>query len=154
VMTVPLAIVPGAAVAALVPRLSSVVLLRGGMAALGNSLYRGGYELLYDPVPIATKRATKTGIDVACERIGTAARSACALSAIALVSRPEPTILAITGVLALSALALARRLQRGYVHSLEAALVVGHPGQAGAVHLELSQTQTQTRLSREDLLKQ
>jgi AAA family ATP:ADP antiporter len=47
----PLVAIPGAGVAALVPHLWSAVALRGAMAAVGNSLYRSGYELLFGPLP-------------------------------------------------------------------------------------------------------
>src|SRR6185503_8670821 len=45
--SLPLFAIAGSGVAALVPRLWSTVALRGAMAALGNSLYRSGYELLF-----------------------------------------------------------------------------------------------------------
>ena len=154
IVTLPLATIPTAAAAALVPTLWAAGLLRGSMAALGHSFYRGGYELLFSPLPIEQKRPTKTVIDVAFDRAGTALGSLLALSAIALApERAVPLLLGATVALAIFAVALTRTLHRGYVRSLERSLVSGMP--IGATpRPELSLSQTQTRLSRTDLARE
>jgi hypothetical protein len=58
-----------------VPRLWTVVLLRGASTVLRHSIFRSSYELLYTPVPEEGKRPTKTLVDVGCDRIGTIAGS-------------------------------------------------------------------------------
>jgi ATP:ADP antiporter, AAA family len=155
VVTLPAITIPAAATAALVPRLWSAGLLRGAMAALGNSLYRGGYELLFGPLPIEKKRPTKTVIDVAFDRAGTAVGSLLAFSTLALPPEAaQPALLVAAAALAIFSLALTRTLHRGYVRSLEESLVGGVPASDGAVRPELGLSQTQTRLSRAELARE
>jgi hypothetical protein len=155
VVTLPLVTVPAALTAAFVPRLWSAGVLRGAMAAIGNSLYRGGYELLFGPLPIEKKRPTKTVIDVAFDRVGTATGSLLALSTIALAPElAQPALLLATVGLALFAVALTRTLHKGYVRSLEESLVGGLPATDANFRPELSLSQTQTRLSRADLARE
>lgn len=56
----------------LIPIFPTFALLRATEFGLRGSLFRSGYELLYTPVPPAEKRAAKTLIDVACDRVGDA----------------------------------------------------------------------------------
>jgi hypothetical protein len=121
----------GAGLAAAFPRLWMLVLLRGGQSALRSSAFRSGYELLYTPLPHEQKRPSKVIVDVGCDRIGTMFGSGIVmlvlLVAPAAATRP---LLAMAAVAAVLALALAPRLQRGYVGALAANL------RAGAVTLE------------------
>jgi ATP:ADP antiporter, AAA family len=154
IVTLPLATIPTAAAAAFIPRLWAACLLRGTMATLGHSFYRGGYELLFSPLPIEQKRPTKTVIDVAFDRMGTALGSLLALSAIALAPGwAVPLLLVAMVALAVFAIALTRTMHRGYVQSLERSLVGGMP-LGTAPRPELSLSQTQTRLSRADLARE
>jgi ATP:ADP antiporter, AAA family len=155
ILTLPLATIPTAAAAAIVPRLLTAGLLRGTIAALGNSLYRGGYELLFSPLPIEKKRPTKTVIDVAFDRIGTVLGSVFTLSTLAIApDYAQPALLGGTIVLAVAAVALTRTLHHGYVHSLEDSLKIGAPSLGGETRPELSLSQTQTRLSRSELTRE
>ena len=45
---------------------------RGGESVFRGSLFRAGYELFYTPIPAAEKRAAKSIIDVAFDRLGDA----------------------------------------------------------------------------------
>ena len=45
---------------------------RGGESVFRSSLFRAGYELFYTPIPAAEKRAAKSIIDVAFDRLGDA----------------------------------------------------------------------------------
>ena len=150
----PLFAMAGAGMAALVPRLWSAGVLRGTMAALGNSLYRSGYELLFGPLAPEKKRPTKTVIDVAFDRLGTALGSGLALSTIAVLPTFVPGIL-LVAVLGLAAFSLfiTRRLQSGYVHLLEESLTVA-PALQGRARPELGLSQTFGRMDRSALMQE
>jgi hypothetical protein len=155
VVSLPLTTIPAAVTAALVPRLWSAGLLRGAMATIGNSFYRGGYELLFGPLPIEKKRPTKTVIDVGSDRAGTATGSLLAFSTIALAPEvAQPALLVATAALAMLALAITRTLHRGYVAALEESLVGGLPVSDPSQRPELALSQTQTRLSRAELARE
>jgi len=152
--TLPLFAIAGSGVAALVPRLWSAVLLRGAMAALGNSLYRSGYELLFGPIPLEKKRPTKTVIDVAFDRLGTTFGSGFALSMLALLPSLVPgALLVVVLGLAIFSIFLTRRLQTGYVRLLEENLTVA-PALQGRARPELGLSQTFGRMDRKDLMKE
>lgn len=108
------------------PRLAAFVAMRGGQAALRNSLFRLSYELLYTPLPNEHKRPTKSLIDVGCDRLGAATGS----GAVILVLLLAPTaatyvLLAVVAAGAAIGLTLAPRLQRGYVGALARSLRMG-----------------------------
>jgi ATP:ADP antiporter, AAA family len=105
-----------------VPRLASLVVLRGGHAVLRNSAFRSGYELLYVPLPADRKRPTKVIIDVGCDRIGTVAGSAAVLATAALFHASPRVLLALASMAAVATIALAVRFRRGYVGVLAESL--------------------------------
>jgi ATP:ADP antiporter, AAA family len=152
--TLPLFAIAGSGVAALVPRLWSAAMLRGTMQALGNSLYRSGYELLFGPLPLEKKRPTKTVIDVAFDRLGTMLGGGFALSMIALLPSlvPASLLVAVLG-LAIFSLFVTRRLQIGYVRLLEESLTVA-PALHGRARPELGLSQTFGRMDRAELMKE
>lgn len=121
----------GAGLAALFPQLWAMILLRGGQAALRSSAFRSGYELLYTPLPHGQKRPSKVIVDVGFDRVGTMLGSAVVMLVLlwAPATATQPLLL-LAAAAALVALALAPRLQRGYVGALAANL------RAGAVTLE------------------
>lgn len=117
--------------ASLAPSLSSLGALRGSDMAFGPSLFRSAFEPLFTPLPSATKRATKSLIDVVFDKGGDACASLLILLLAAggpWLSQRAPLLLA-TFAFAM-ALFLALRARRGYVAELEASL------RAGAVSLE------------------
>jgi len=119
----PVGVVVGSVSAALVPGPWSVALARGLEGILRGSLFRAGYELLYTPIPAAEKRATKTLVDVGCDRLGDIVGAG--ITALVLLSLPfgsTPTLLGLAALLAAAMLWLVAHLQRGYVSSLEAGL--------------------------------
>ena len=71
------------------PGFLTATLARGGAAALRDSLFRSGYELLYTPLPPRLKRASKAVVDVAVDRFGTMLGSAITLAAAAFLVRPD-----------------------------------------------------------------
>lgn len=105
------------------PGFGSLLVARGGESILRSSLFRAGYELFYTPIPAAEKRAAKSLIDVAFDRLGDATGGA--LVRIALVMVPAahtPAILSIAVVCSLGAIIAASRLNRGYVGTLQSSL--------------------------------
>jgi hypothetical protein len=99
------------------------ILPRGLDVGVRNSIFRAGYELLYTPLPEATKRSAKSIIDVAWDCLG---KSAGAL-VILLLTRFAPvfSLVAVNVASILAAAAefvVARRLKTGYVRALEGGL--------------------------------
>jgi hypothetical protein len=119
------------AVASLTPSFLTLGALRGADMALGPSLFRSAFEPLFTPLPSATKRATKSLIDVVFDKSG----DACASLLILLLATGGPLLveraplLLATFAFALG-LFLALRARQGYIAELEASL------RAGAVSLE------------------
>lgn len=118
--------------ASLAPSFISLSALRGADMALGPSLFRSAFEPLFTPLPSATKRATKSLIDVVFDKGGDACASLLILvlasSGGALLVQRAPLLLA-TFAFAM-ALFLSLRARQGYIGELEASL------RAGAVSLE------------------
>jgi MFS family permease len=110
---------------ALEPGLLAATLARGGAAALRDSVFRSGYELLYTPLPPTLKRASKAVVDVAVDRLGTVLGSAITLVVAYFLPRPTGLLLTLAAGLALVATSICRRLHRGYVLALETNLRIG-----------------------------
>lgn len=124
--TLPGSVAVGGLAAALVPGPWSVGIARGLEAVLRGSLFRAGYELLYTPIPAAEKRATKTLIDVGCDRLGEAMGAGLTMGVLAMSPSGAPlALLGLAVIFALAMFAVVARLQRGYVMSLEAGLRAG-----------------------------
>ncbi len=118
----------GSFVALQAARLWAAALVRGATSALGNSLYRSAYELLYTPLPLDRKRPTKTLVDVGFDRLGTALGGGIAMLVVwALPSKARWIFLLIVAVAAIAALLVASRLHEGYVRALEDSLRSGAP---------------------------
>jgi hypothetical protein len=117
----PALVVLGSALGLAVPGIFSMVLLRGGEATQRNSLFRAAYELLYTPLSAQKKRATKTLIDVGCDRLGTALAGGIAMATVALLPAPRAgmVLLVIAMVCGLISVARSVPLHRGYVALLE-----------------------------------
>jgi hypothetical protein len=100
------------------------VLPRGTDVCVRSSVFRAGYELLYTPLPESTKRAVKPVIDVGWDSLG---KTAGAVGVLVLTRLPQAWLFAAVNAAALAAalveLAVARRLQGGYVAALEGGLV-------------------------------
>jgi hypothetical protein len=87
-----------------------------------NSVFRAGYELLYTPLPEATKRKAKSLIDVGCDCAGKGAGAALILL---LAAAPLPAFVDVSLaalVVAAAEFFAARRLRAGYVGALEGGL--------------------------------
>lgn len=117
------AVLLGSVAGLVAPGFGSLLVARGGESILRSSLFRAGYELFYTPIPAAEKRAAKSLIDVAFDRLGDAAGGA--LVRVALVLLPAahtPVILAFAAACSIGAILAASRLNRGYVGSLQNSL--------------------------------
>ena len=115
------------------PGLPGVLAARGGESVFRGSLFRTGYEIFYTPVPPAEKRAAKSIIDVGFDRLGDAIGGG--LIRLLLLLPPAQHYVAILGTAvstAALALVVARRLNRGYIETLERSLL------NRAVELDLS----------------
>ena len=128
----PAAVAVAALAGALDPRLLTALLARGAHGVLHNSLFRSGYELLFTPLPERRKRPTKTIVDVGFDKLGALAGACIALAAVSAFGSHGPRVMfAAAAASALAALAVSRRLHRGYVAALEDSL------RSGVVRLEI-----------------
>ena len=99
---------------------------------LHGSLYRSGYELLYTPLPLVQKRATKAIVDVGFDKVGVGAGRPADGRAARDPAAAARRWASLAGAIAVSVacLAILPRLHRGYVGSLEESL------RSGSVRLE------------------
>jgi ATP/ADP translocase len=138
----PLVVLAGAVGAAAVPGLASITIAWALAAAIGDSLFRSGYEILYTPIPPREKRATKSLIDVGCKRLGDLLGGGIIWLVIQLGPVIAiPSVLGVAILLAIVGIWFIRQLNRGYVVSLERALL------NRAVELDLSDVQDGTTRS-------
>jgi hypothetical protein len=124
VSLLPVAVGTGTAAVLFAPGLATVAATRAAEFILRNSLFRSGYELLFTPISRRDKRATKSIIDVGCERLGDilggGAVRLLLLAGPAVGNQPVLwTAMALSGC----ALLVAVRLGRGYVSALEDSLM-------------------------------
>jgi hypothetical protein len=114
------ALLAGAGGALVMPGFPTIVAARGAESVARGSLYRAGYELLYTPLLSSEKRAAKSVVDVGCDRFGDAVGAG--ILRLVLYLNPANqyrTILLLTLACCAGSLAVARRLSRGYVATLE-----------------------------------
>jgi hypothetical protein len=107
---------------ALFPGFNFLSSVRGLEIVIRGSVYRSAYELFYTAVPPGDKRAAKSLIDVAVERIGDVLGAATV--SLLLVLSPGGYSLVLFAAAGISAIAvmLACRLDKGYIHALEKSL--------------------------------
>ena len=115
-----LALLVGSIGAILAPGLAGALVARGSESVFRGSLFRTGYEIFYTPVPAAEKRAAKSIIDVGFDRLGDAIGGGL-LRLLLLLPSARQYAMILIGAIACSgaALIVARRLTRGYIHTLE-----------------------------------
>src|SRR5262245_19793800 len=108
-----------------VPGFGSLVVARGGESVFRSSLFRAGYELFYTPMPAAEKRAAKSLIDVAFDRLGDAVGGGLVRLSVlvAPAAQSSAAILSLAMVCSAAALFAASRLNRGYVGTLGSSLI-------------------------------
>jgi hypothetical protein len=119
----PAGVSAGAIGALLFPGLGAIMLARGAEVVLRSSLFRAAYELLFTPVALREKRATKLLLDVGAARVGDIGGATLIQIALVLAGAAAGRILlGVTVALSVCALAVARRLNLGYVAALEGSL--------------------------------
>lgn len=127
----PVGVAGTAALGLLWPGLWTAVIARGLEAVVHGSLFRSGYELLYTPLPLDRKRATKALVDVGFDKVGSVAGGLLTAALVAMTpGAAAPLALGASALVAVGTLLLLPRLHRGYVVSLEESL------RTGAVRLE------------------
>src|SRR5262245_9442770 len=115
----------GGVASLLVPGLRSIVAARGGETVSRNALFRPGYELFFTPIAPAEKRAAKSIIDVAFDRLGDLV-GAGVLQSILMMPLPasqDRTIIGVCMACSAAAVVVASRLNRGYIQTLEHSLL-------------------------------
>ena len=106
------------------PGLQSIMVARAGEAVFRGSLFRSGYELFYTPIPVSEKRAAKSLIDVGVDRLGDAFGAGVVQMMLMLApARQFAAILVASAGCALLAMLVARRLNHGYIQTLERSLL-------------------------------
>lgn len=119
----PAAALAGSVVAAITPKLLTVVAAKGSESILANSFFRSGVELLYAPVPAARKRAAKAIVDVIAQRTGDLLGGGFILLIVTLLPvLAERIVLSTAACAALFGFLIVARLQRGYVRQLTESL--------------------------------
>ena len=119
-----LAVAVGGAVSYIAPGLNSIALARGSEAICRKALFRTGYELFYTPLAPGDKRAIKTAIDVGADRAGDIIGAIVIQTLLWMPGeRQVPVLLGLAVACSLVALAVGRRLTRGYVTALERSLL-------------------------------
>ena len=124
VSALPLSVAAASVGAAAIPGLGSVAVARAVESVFSNSLYRAGYEVLFNPVPAREKRAIKSIADVGAARLGDIIAAGVAQVVLwSMVSRAGIPLLVGAALCSVAAAFTAWRLHAGYVATLERGLV-------------------------------
>jgi len=119
-----LAVLAGSLAGLLDPGFASLLMARGGETVFRGSWFRAGYELFYTPMPAAERRSAKSLIDVAFDRLGDAVGAALVRIVIVLAPVAQASVmLGVAAATSLMAIAVASRLHRWYLRTLETSLV-------------------------------
>ena len=120
-----LALILGATTSLIAPGFQGIMIARAGESACRGSLFRTAYELFYTPIAASEKRAAKSIIDVGFDRMGDAVGGGLIRVAMLLVAAGSQykTVLALAIICSASGLVASRRLNRGYVQTLEKSLL-------------------------------
>jgi hypothetical protein len=107
------------------PGFGSILVARGGEAAFRASWFRAGYELFYTPLAPTEKRAAKSIIDVALDRVSDALGGGLVRLIILLVPAAHSSSTMLFGAMVCSAGALlaSSHLNRWYIRTLESSLL-------------------------------
>jgi hypothetical protein len=100
--------------------LPAITLTRAGESTMRGSLFRAGYEILYTPVAATERRAAKSIIDVGFDRIGDAIGGGAVRFILLLAPQVQYSAIMFMTLLGSAAtVAVASRLNRGYIQTLE-----------------------------------
>ena len=121
------------------PGFGAIAVARGAESVLRGSLFRAGYELFYTPIPAAEKRAAKSIIDVAFDRLGDAVGGGMVRAALMLAPATQSSVIVSLAIgCSMAAMLAASRLNRGYIATLEKSLL------NRAVELDLADVEDST----------
>lgn len=120
----PLSVGAGGIAAIFLPALPLFAVARGLETVIRGSLFRSGYELLFNPMGPAEKRRAKAFLDVACDRAGDAIGAGIVqLSLILIPAFLVSELLGVVICLSFTSLWLAGRLNAFYARQIERRLV-------------------------------
>jgi ATP/ADP translocase len=138
----PAGVAVASAGALVVPGLPTAAFARGVESVLSNSVFRGGYEVLFTPVSARDKRAVKPLADVGAARVGDLIAAGVAQGVLAVSMLRAPVVLtALALAVSVAALVASLRLHGGYVLALERGL------RSRAIELDLSEVRDATTRS-------
>lgn len=157
VAMLPASVALAGSIGAVATRLWGFVLARGAETVASIAFFRGGFQLLYTPLPPAARRPAKAWVDVAAGSAGEVLGSVGILALIlAVPGLPSRVLLALAAAGSLGALLLVRRLHGSYVRQLGESLRDGRvslrPEEALDATTSLTLAQSQMRVDRETLL--
>jgi hypothetical protein len=134
VSVLPGVVVVGGLASLLMPGLAVLAAVRGLESIVRNSVFRSSYEVLFNPVSAAQKRATKTMIDVGFHRLGDFCGGGLIQAAVVMVGVAVGVtyLLMLAVLVAAVAVWRARRLHGGYVAALAGVIREKIPPTAGA----------------------
>ncbi len=143
----------------LVAKLWTVALARGAETVASVAFFRAGFQLLYTPMAVGVKRPAKVWVDVASGSIGEMLGAALVLGLLVTVPDLPTQLVMITAVVgSVVALAIVRRVHKGYVSELSDSLRRGRIEIRAEDALDKTTLQTvvhsQMALSRSSLLEQ
>jgi AAA family ATP:ADP antiporter len=119
-----IALLAGSVTALLAPSFGGVIVTRAGESVFRGSWFRSSYELFYTPIPAAEKRAAKSVVDVAFDRLGDAVGGGLVRLAVLLTPiAASSTILTMAIATSAAAIFVASRLNHWYIRLLERSLV-------------------------------
>ena len=134
-----LALFAGGVFGLLSPGFGAIAMARGAESVFRGSLFRAGYELFYTPIAAAEKRAAKSIIDVAFDRLGDAVGGGMVRAALMLGPATQSSVIVSLAMgCSVAAMLAASRLNRGYISTLEKSLL------NRAVELDLADVEDST----------
>jgi hypothetical protein len=119
-----LALVVGGIGGLVFPGLGGALVARAGESTLRSSLFKTGYEIFFTPIASHDKRAAKSIIDVGFDRLGDAIGGGL-IRLLIMIPNPMQYAALLGAAIGCSAIAVAvaQRLSRGYIHTLERSLL-------------------------------
>jgi hypothetical protein len=120
-----MALLAGSIGALIAPGFGGLLVARGSESVFRGALFRPAYELFYTPIPAAEKRAAKSVIDVAFDRLGDAVGGGLIRFTllVAPAAQSVPVLLVLAVACSVGAIAAASRLNRGYIGTLANSLI-------------------------------
>ncbi|MDB4957954.1 MAG: hypothetical protein JWO36_5523 [Myxococcales bacterium] len=123
VATLPITVTVFGVIALAIPNAIAMIIARGTETITRNSIYRGGYELMYAPLAEEHKRPTKVVLDVGAERLGDMLGAQLVGAIVFFIVVPRTPLLIAMVVTGVIAVMFALRLPKSYTHALEESLI-------------------------------